>query len=443
MTMSAALALHRFGLGAKPGEIAALGDPRSWLLAQLNETGGLPEELRNFPSAAATLRKLPPLRMGLGDKLRETYREAFVAEMGARFAAGFRTDSPLRERLVWFWANHFTVAITKGVLFPFAGSYEREAIRPHVTGKFIDLLIAVVRHPGMLLYLDQAVSIGPNSRAGGYADLGLNENLAREVLELHTLGVEGGYTQGDVVALAKILTGWSINRGDEVEGNDAFNFFPNRNEPGKKTLLGKTYGEGYDEGVRALTDLSRHPSTARHIARKFATHFIADDPPVASMDRLAEVFRRTDGDLRSLAEAVIEDDAAWSPECVKVRSPVEYVTASMRAIAGNSQKPLEEKALKGLMHTTRLMGQFPFGAPSPKGWPDDAKSWAGPDSILERVEWASALAARIPVGIDPANLAMDVLGPLASEPTLTAILRAESPAQGLALLLSSPEFQRR
>ena len=443
MSMTAALALNRFGLGARPGELSTLKDPKKWLFDQLNGKDGLPEQLRSYPSAAETLRVLPPLKNGLGDELREKYRQAFVAEMGARFASGFRTDTPLRERLVWFWANHFTVAITKGPLFAFAGSYEREAIRPHVTGRFVDMLLAVVRHPGMQIYLDQAQSIGPNSRAGKLVDRGLNENLAREVLELHTLGVEGGYDQNDVIGLAKTLTGWSLTRGNEVEGDDAFRFFPNRNEPGKKILLGKTYGEGYDEGVRALTDLSRHPATAKHVARKFARHFIADDPPQASIDRLADVFHDSDGDLKALAKTVIDDEAAWSPQETKMRAPVEFVTASVRAVAGQSDKPLPDKALKGLMQATRLMGQFPFGAPSPKGWPDDAKTWAGPDAMLERVEWAHALAERIPLRIDPVALAHDVLGPLVGEATLTALSRADSPVQGLALLLSSPEFQRR
>jgi uncharacterized protein (DUF1800 family) len=412
-------------------------------LSQLNGGEALPELLRPFPTAATTLRVLPPLRMGLGDELREKYRMEFINEMGARFATGFRTETPLRERLVWFWANHFTVAITKGPLFAFAGSYEREAIRPHVLGRFVDMLIGVVRHPGMQLYLDQAQSIGPNSRAGNYAGLGLNENLAREVLELHTIGVEAGYTQDDVVALAKILTGWSLTRGDDVEGDDAFRFFPNRHEPGEKILLGKKYGEGYDEGVRALTDLSKHPATATRVATKFARHFIADEPPQSSIDRLAAVFRDTDGDLKALAEAVIEDDACWQAGQNKMRAPVEYVTAAVRAIAGQSEQPLREQALRGLMQATRLMGQFPFGAPSPKGWPDDAKSWAGPDAMLERVEWAHALASRIPTRIDPVALASDVLGPLVTQPTLDAVSRAETPVQGLALLLSSPEFQKR
>jgi uncharacterized protein (DUF1800 family) len=246
-----------------------------------------------------------------------------------------------------------------------------------------------------------------------------------------------------VIALAKILTGWSLTRGEEVRGDDAFRFFPNRQEPGEKKLLGKTYGEGYDEGVRALTDLSRHPATAKHIATKFARHFIADDPPTASVDRLAAVFRDSDGDLKALAKCVIEDEAAWSSQVSKMRAPVEFVTASVRAVAGRSEQPLPDQALRGLMQATRLMGQFPFNAPSPKGWPDEAKAWAGPDAMLERVEWAHALAERIPVKIDAVALAKDVLGPLVGEATLSALSRADSPAQGLALLLSSPEFQRR
>ncbi|NWH09042.1 MAG: DUF1800 domain-containing protein [Alphaproteobacteria bacterium] len=443
MSAQAYIALNRFGLGARPGEADALGDPARFLRDQVGNGAPLLPEFAAAPGSAQIMRELPERnRMrDMAEELLKQFRERFRSEMGLRFQHGFTSPTGFHERLVWFWANHFTISVTNLRMFAWPSSYEREAIRPHVSGRFIDMLLAVVRHPGMLLYLDNAQSIGPNSLAGKRIDRGLNENLAREILELHTLGVEGGYGQGDVLALAKILTGWSLKRGDEVVGEDAFNFFPNRHEPGGKTLLGVDYAEGYEEGVRALTALASHPSTARHVARKFARHFIADDPPVASVARLESVFNDTNGDLGALAAAVIEDEAAWQAEPRKMRAPVEYVTAAMRAFGGGAK--MERKALDGLMNSCRLMGQFPYGAPSPKGWPDEAKAWAGPDAMLERVEWAHALAARLPQKPDASALARDILGPLMSEHSMTILARAADPVQGVALFLSSPEFQRR
>ena len=248
-------------------------------------------------------------------------RQDYLREMSARFLNGFSTAQPLRERLVRFWSNHFVVSVSKGQTIALVGAFEREAIRPHVTGRFADMLQAVEHHPAMQLYLDNAQSIGPDSVAGKMVGKGLNENLGREILELHTLGVDGGYTQNDVIALAKILTGWSIDRGqpalqnrpvarffgaqridvsDDAPAENGFRFYPPRHEPGEKMLLGKSYAQGYQGGVEALNDLARHPATAHHIATKLAMHFIADNPPDASVKRIAAAFQKTDGDLRAV-----------------------------------------------------------------------------------------------------------------------------------------------
>ena len=455
------MAVHRFGLGAKPGEIAeASPDAQGWLTGQL--TAG--ENSHRFDGLPKTsdlvvdlLRRRRAVQAGDRDAVKSFLmegRQTYLREMAARFREGFETNAPFRERLVRFWSNHFVVSIQKPQCAMFVGAFEREAIRPHVTGKFSDMLLAVERHPAMQLYLDNAQSIGPDSMAGRLSGKGLNENLGREILELHTLGVDGGYTQDDVIALAKILTGWSVDRGPGPmarmiaaaiggEAGGGFRFYPPRHEPGTKTLLGRSYGEGYEAGVQALTDLAHHPATARHIAMKLATHFIADDPPVDSVRRLEQAFRDTGGDLARVGYALVEDPAAWRTDAAKVRSPVEYVTAAMRAVGGGSVGPLDEKTVGALMQSARAMGEMPFSASSPKGWPDDAQSWIGSEAVLERVEWANAAAQRLSAGRDPVALADDALGPLLTPETRTAISRAASPVQGLALLFASPEFQRR
>jgi uncharacterized protein (DUF1800 family) len=360
--------------------------------------------------------------------------------MEARFALGFTTDKPFAERLVWFWSNHFTVSAMNGGAASLVGAFEREAIRPNIAGTFEDMALAATHHPAMLLYLNNAQSIGPNSPAGKRAGKGINENLGRELMELHTLGVDGGYTQADVIALAKILTGWSIDRQG---GSTGFRFYPFRHEPGDIVLRGKTYAaDGEEQGVAAIRDLARDPATARHIAKKFAAHFIAGDPPPASVARLEKSFRDTGGNLKALARAVVEDLAAWKPGNGKMRSPVEYTAAAMRML-GWPRGGDREKQVKGVMAATRMMGEFPFAAPSPKGWPDTSAAWSGPDAMLNRIEWAKELAARLPQNIDPKQLAGIGLGPLLQPSTRAAMNSAATQDDAVALLLCSPEFQRR
>ncbi len=479
MSLEGVIATNRFGLGAKPGELSqASNDPKGWLLSQLSTSVDEPRfqglstgaELtidlvkRNQARMARKQGQLDPQQV---KEFLMQARQTYLKEMAARFLNGFETDHPFRERLVRFWSNHFVVSIQKPQTAMFVGAFEREAIRPHVTGKFADMVLAVERHPAMLLYLDNAQSIGPDSLAGKMVGKGLNENLAREILELHTLGVEGGYTQADVIQLARILTGWSLDRpgganagirpngpirrllgvtpvsagsSDSVNG---FRFYPPRHEPGSKTLLGKTYAEGYEGGVKALTDIAHHPATARHIATKLATHFVADDPPAESIKRIETAFLDSGGDLKVVSAALVNDPAAWSPKQTKVRTPVEYVTAAIRIAGGPRIAALDEKSVGPIIQGARAMGEAPFSAPSPKGWPDTADAWTGSDAVLERVQWANAAAQRLTMAVDPMQVADAALGPFLTADTRTAISRAESPAQGLALLFASPEFQRR
>jgi uncharacterized protein (DUF1800 family) len=372
----------------------------------------------------------------------KTYLQLYVREMGARFALGFTTEKPFAERLVWFWSNHFTVSAQNPRDIMFAGAFEREAIRPNINGRFEDLLLAVVRHPAMLLYLDNAQSLGPESMAGLVTGKGLNENLGRELMELHTLGVDGGYTQADVIAMAKLLTGWSLDPGGSGTG---FKYYPARHEPGTIVLRGKTYPGGEEGGIAAIRDLAHDPATARHIAHKFAVHFIADNPAAASVARLEKKFLQSDGDLRALAEAAVNDPAAWKFDSGKMRSPVEYVTAAMRLIGWPRTAVADDrdKQVKGIMAATRLMGEFPLAPPSPKGWPDQSDAWSGPDAVLNRIEWARELGSKLPSGFDAVAVGDGGLGPLLRPATRVAMSSASNPGEAIALLIASPEFQWR
>lgn len=450
MNMDAVLAVHRFGLGAGKRDLEAVGgDPRGWLKSQCTSTDPITRPFAGQKSTGEVLRALPEYRQAARAsademiKLQQMGRDMFIAEMRPWMKNAFDTPAPFLERYVWFWSNHFTISVLKQRMIFVAGGYEREAIRPNVLGKFEDLLIATVRHPAMLLYLDNAFSIGPESPAGRYTGRGLNENHAREILELHTMGVDGGYTQADVIELAKMLTGWSIERNGTPDEPTGFKYFQNRHQAGAKTLLGKTYGEaGEREGRDALRDLARHPSTARHIATKLARHFIADEPPPQAVARLEGVFRDTGGDLKAMAFAIVDEPACWQPTLAKMRTPIEFVTAAVRLLGG-AQMTLGDQQFRGLAESLRVMGQIPFTAQSPKGWPDVTSAWSGPAAIMERVQWAHALAERIPNKPNPVAIADAALGPLASPSTREALKLAADPTQGLALLLASPEFQRR
>lgn len=363
-------------------------------------------------------------------------RTLYLAENAARVSSAATSETPLIDRLTRFWSNHFTVSCIRPVVRGFAGAFEREAIRPHVTGRFVDMLLAAERHPAMLFYLDQVISIGPNSPLGRRRDRGLNENLGREMLELHTLGVDGGYTQADVEALARILTGWSIARlRDPDAGN--FHFYPPIHEPGPKILLGKTYREdGLAEGEAALRDLAMHPATAQHIATKLARHFIADEPPADAVRRIAGVFRDTGGDLKRVTAAVVREEAVWKTPFAKVRTPDELLVSACRVTGFTLLPPM-------LANTLRVLDQPAFFAASPAGWPDRASDWVGPEAAMHRAEWCQAFAARIPDPPEPAGLADAIFGEMLPEETMQAIRRAPSRREGLALLLAAPEFQRR
>lgn len=382
-------------------------------------------------------------------EFRDAQRERFIQEQTVHLAVTATTERPFRERLVAFWANHFTVSITRGEVVGVAASFEREVIRRHLDGTFADMLVASTRHPAMLAYLDNFRSTGPDSPAGRRTGKGLNENLAREVLELHTLGVNGGYDQDDVEALAALLTGWSLDIGEgrmnrlrlamggAPQSSGAYQFHDFRHQPGPKTLLGTRYAQGgEEEGIAALRDLAAHPATARHVATKLVRHFVADAPPEAAVRRVEAAFLDSDGHLPTVAGAVVDCPEAWADPLAKLKTPRDLVLSTARALQYTDQG-------EAMLQSLRFLGQLPCQAPSPKGWPDTAAAWLGPEAVLSRVEWAEEVARHTPSHAERADdLAHDLLGPVLSRRTSRAIARA-SGTEKLTTLLASPEFQRR
>lgn len=448
--VSAIIAANRFGLGARPAEVEAIArDPRGWLLDQITAPYVRPTQLGGLQDAATHTRDFLAARQARGDGgaaeflQRRLRQETLAAEIGARVQVAIQTPTPFRERLVQFWSNHLTVSVQRPVVAPIAGTYERDAIRPHVVGRYADLLIAATRHQAMLFYLDNIGSVGPRSRAGLFTGRGLNENHAREILELHTVSVNGGYDQADVRELAKILTGWTIVTPQRARRErlpdvaiGTFGFAPDAHEPGPKTLLGRRFaGDGESEGIAALTFLAEHPATARHVATKLARHFVADDPPPEAVARLEAVYLDTRGDLAKVSAALVDLPAIWDRPGAKVRSPSDLVIAAFRAL----DISIPPDRLPGTM---RAMGQPVFGAPSPAGWPDRARDWVGPEAILRRAEWAVAVSRRVRPAWAPETIAGYAIGAVAPASTHRAIADTE-PAEGLALLLASAEFQRR
>ena len=428
MDNQAAQALIRFGLGRRGSEPLP-SDPQAWLRSQLSGVDPGPAG----PSVADGFAALQQDRENRGTGAPRATRDLFKGEVDALVNQALTTATPFRERLVWFWANHFTISQRAGRTVAVAGDFVRTAIRPHVTGRFSDMLLAVMHHPAMLMYLDNGQSFGPNSPAGLKQNKGLNENLARESLELHTVSPASGYTQADVTSYARILTGWSISQGKDQPAG--FLFRPQMHEPGEQVVLGQTFPEGEAGGMAALAFLANHPATYRHLATKLVCHFVADAPPDAVVQRVEAVLRDTNGDLGAATAAIVAAPEAWQP-LAKLRTPQEFVLAALRA----ADLPFDNRPDGAAI--MRGLGQPMFGAPFPIGWPDNAAEWAGPEAMMRRVDWAYGFSGRA-AGIEPAALAEASLGGLLSDDTGAAIRRAGSRRDGLTLLFTSPEFQRR
>jgi uncharacterized protein (DUF1800 family) len=504
----AVLALNRFGLGPRPGSIAAIAsDPRGALLAELDRPPTLLAAASALPSSGQALRtvaefndrrqakiraakraddqakkaqakqdqakqdqakqdqaKQPQMAdagasaspnaammaaatpekagddaeakaMAAADKVPNPREKIYLDEARARTEAALTAEIGFTERLVWFWSNHFCVSAD--VIRSMAGAYEREAIRPHVLGRFVDLTLAAEGHPAMLYYLDNLGSMGANSTAGLNRARGLNENMAREVMELHTLGVRSGYSQADVTSFANVLTGWSwLPPADNPEHGGEFSFNPRLHEPGAQTVLGKSYAdEGVEQGRAVLRDFAAHPATAHHLADKMARHFIADVPPPELVERMAKVFLDTSGDLKEIARTMVTSSEAWAMPPAKLKRPSEWVVGIVRAAGITAVDP------KRYTGGQALLGEGLWRPPAPKGFADDEASWI--DGIGRRLDIANNVAEREAGQLDPDYVIETVLEGCVSADLRQTISRAESRQQALALLFMAAEFQRR
>jgi uncharacterized protein (DUF1800 family) len=471
----AVTALTRFGLGARPGDLrAAANDPRGFLIEELRTANiallledGLssgPAVLQAFyleqqqkrveratmaameqpaqlatPSDQATASAQPVAPKPVPPKppiQQITFREEALARLNKQLKA----PAGFVERLVAFWSNHFAVSVAKGgPVLASAGAFEWEAIRPNILGRFSSLVLAVESHPAMILFLDNQRSIGPNAPAGKFAGRGLNENLGREILELHTLGVGGGYTQADVTELARALTGWSVGEPESESGvTGAFDFKPNWHEPGEREILGKHYAQsGVEQAREALDDLARRPATARHIATKLARHFVADNPPSDLVDSLTRRFSVSDGDLMAVAEALVADDRTWSAKATKARTPFEFFVAAARATGFVPPDP------GPYLQALGLLGEPLWSPAGPNGFSDSSDAWTSPESMKLRLDLAATMGERMGAHAEPLEVLDAAFGNTASQETREAVAHAESRQQALALVFMAPEFQRR
>ncbi len=494
---AAVTAFNRFGFGARPGDLAqAASDPRGFLIKEAGRAGvalivdrelgsgtqaleayylqqeGVREERAKMaaagmqsaalaptaPSAASAdassrmtpaMPSMPPAGPAMADPRAEPQKpeapkkpgvqqDEFRAEAAARLGKQLQARAGFVERLVAFWSNHFAVSVAKsGELRAVAGAFEREAIRPNVLGPFSALLTAAEQHPAMILYLDNQKSIGPNAAPGRLAGKGLNENLAREIMELHTLGVGSGYTQADVTEFARAITGWSVAGPESETGSPgAFDFKPNWHEPGARSVLGRSYPQaGAEQGRAILEDLAHRPATATHIATKLVRHFVADVPAPDLVATLSERFLDTGGDLSAVAVALVSDDRSWAAPPAKVRTPLEFFVAAARASAFEPRDP------GFYLQALNLTGAPLWQPAGPNGFSDMSDAWASPEGIKARLDIASAMGQRMRA--DPFSTLKAALGETASPDTVQAIGRAESREQALALLFMAPEFQRR
>ncbi|MEM8849980.1 MAG: DUF1800 domain-containing protein [Pseudomonadota bacterium] len=400
-------------------------------------------DLRAFVDARRAQRRATEQEADAAKEAVRAQQAVLVRNYGGDLAAALARASiaptGFRERLVWFWADHFAVSDGQSYLRRSVGAYHDAAIRPHLAGSFGTLLREAVTHPAMLSYLDQERSVGPNSPRGREG-AGLNENLAREILELHTLGVDGPYTQTDVRELAELLTGLSISR------DGAPRFRRNFVEPGPETVLGKAYGGArpnrHDIGI-LLDDLSVHPATARHVSQKLAVHFVADEPPEDLVSVMVAAWRQSGGNLTEVYRVLVTHPTALSPELRKVRRPLDLVAAAARATGQGPALPTAGRRVlrRYVAQPLAAMGQEWLRPPGPHGWPEEAAAWVTPQGLAARLDWAQDVGQA--VDTDPRDFLEVALGPLASARTRFAVEAAEDRAAGIALVLAAPEFQRR
>jgi uncharacterized protein (DUF1800 family) len=458
MAFDPTLAAVRFGTGLAPGGVlpasvdvmlSQLSGPdlaaQRWPVPLYEDARPTRAEIRDVNRTRRDTRGTPDEAAG-EEAYQAQRQEVEVTKwrgLAAVAARNVGTEDGLRERLVLFWANHFTVrgknVAGEHLVTPFVES----AIRPRITGRFANMLRAVILNPEMLIYLDQTRSMGPNSEAAQRRDRGLNENLARELLELHTVGVGGPYTQTDVREMAELLTGlgWTVDRGMHYRRDHA--------EPGSETVLGVTYPD--DASLRvietALEGLANHPATAAHVAHKMAVHFVSDTPDDSLVEAMTARFIETEGNLLSVTRAMLEHPAAWGPELAKAKPPFGFLTSALRALGADPDAiaALDRRDTRRFLgNPLALMGQ-PWEDPGgPDGWPEAAEEWIAPQGLAARISWAMRMPRQIVDPLpDPRDFVGTALGPLAGEVTVFAAGAAESRHEGVGVVLASADFNRR
>ena len=431
--IAAAMAFNRFGLGARPNDEVP-PSPTAWLLAQLD--GPDPYQ----PTGAMTTADCLAVFMAARKLGNETVTDLFESELDAVLGNALVTDVPFRERLVWFWANHFSLLTEELGVSACAGAFVREAIRPYVNGTFTQMLLAVMQHPAMLMSLNNNNSAGPDSQAGlrcqvtGCLTQGINENLGRECMELHTIGVNGGYTQADVDSLSMLLSGWTVNLKTQPYG---FQFNPSMHEPGNQTFMGNSYTGDQPGALAAVTWLSNHPMTYLHLATELVAHFTSDTPDPADVTIVANALTSSGGNLAAAAAAVVGLSNSWVPY-TKFRSPFDYVIGAMRGLgytmAGSGSAFIPRAAASA-------MGQDLWQPPLPNGYSDSAADWTGSAQVLLRSDYAAVFCKN--TLLDPFAIAASALGPLVRPATISVMNTLSAPRDQMAMLILSPEFQRR
>ena len=445
MSTSAVIATNRFGYGAKPGEIvAAQSNPQQWLINQLSPVTfdkSLPDS-NQVISEVHNLRRQMQQDKGEGKEVDKTSRRQYQRLIRTLSSDSIRRSINANNSMAWrlleFFSNHFSVTGTNLFMKALAPTLEREAIAPNLFGKFEEMLVATIAHPAMIVYLNNEQSFGPNSRIAtrkkNKKKRGLNENLAREILELHTLGVDGGYTQNDVTEFSKALTGWSIKR--RQESGEGFVFRANGHEPGSVTVLDKSYRDnGVKQAVEILVDLARSPVTAKFVSTKLVKHFISDTPDPVLVSRLVDEWLRTDGNIKRLMTVLINSEESWVEQPRKYKTPREYFISVNRAL---DRKSVRDQSIYQFLNS---MGQLPFNAGSPAGYSDDRVDWDSSSALMKKIDWAMMVSSG--VRTDVRQTIDDVFADELSELTYKTVTRAESKQVAYSLLFMSPEFLRR
>jgi uncharacterized protein (DUF1800 family) len=427
-----------------PKGASVIKNPEKWLLEQLSPNITSPTSIQKIEDSSKRIQRMIEEPKSVKKMARKERKKTSKMDNINLFLEGFHTKTPFLERIVLFFANHLTVSAQKNDVSYFIPSFYKEVIRANLHRGYASMLIASTKHPAMLKYLDNIRSSGPDSKRGKKKKVGLNENLAREILELHSVGLEANYTQADVQSLANILTGWSIPRNKKEYSQSSFYFRDQVHQPGVQKLMGRRYlQKGVRKGEQALSDLAMSPFTAKRLSYKLVQHFVSDKPDPTLVRKITEAYLKGGDDIIAMIKALVRAEESWDHTQRKLKLPHEYALSSLRMLRSSTLE-LRTKEKKQLMGHLMVMGQKIYSPPSPEGWSDQAEEWLSGESMLRRLRFAERMSAK-QVSLHPnvEELANHTLGPMLTPKTRLMLQRAPSREIALALLLSAPEFQRR